>query len=225
MALNFLRRGMSISELGKIFEKAYNSYTEQLLEALNTQLRGAALTIAIVGNRHIGQSQFLRSCFHPYSFHPSPYHSYWQPVSLSITDSKLAPTFERKWIERQLQQIGITLLEETVYIDILIMSRVIELAKQQEESSKIEVQGEEDLSLPTLQEVLQAYLYSIAIFVLKRCTAKLRKFVIAQRRLQYLAAEIHNRVARSPSPFRREPPVGGIKVGGEWSPSSCLLVA
>ncbi|HZR40312.1 MAG TPA: hypothetical protein VFB12_09370 [Ktedonobacteraceae bacterium] len=217
------------------FDQAYDSFGKQYFEALNTQLQSSGFTCVIIGDGGIGKSQLLFSLchsylhsytyLHPYTFHPSCFHSYWQPVSLSITDSKLAPVFERKWLEQQLQQIGITIPEETGYVDVLIMRRAMQFAKQQEESPKIEIQGVEYSPLPSLQEVLQAYLYSVAIFVLKRCTAKLRRFVIAQRRLQYLAAEIHNRVARSPSPFRREPPVGGIKVGGEFSPSSCLLVA
>jgi hypothetical protein len=34
-------------------------------------------------------------------------------------------------------------------------------------------------------------------------------------RLQYIANQAHNRVSRSPAPQKKEPPVGGVKVGGE----------
>lgn len=34
-------------------------------------------------------------------------------------------------------------------------------------------------------------------------------------RMQYIANQAHNRVSRSPTPQKKEPPVGGVKVGGE----------
>ena len=54
----------------------------------------------------------------------------------------------------------------------------------------------------------------------KRNLRHIRKLLNFIRRLQYIAREIRNRISESPTPIQKEPPIGGVKVGGEqygWS--------
>lgn len=144
----------------------------------------------------------------------------WNPLSIPTAfahdDFWLAATSSlHSWIKRQFQQIGRSLPEESA----LPFPR--DHAALEAESSQIEYQRRAISPLPSSQEatlILQAAL----VFLLKKCTALLKRFVIAQRRLQYMAAQIRDRVSRSPSPFKLEPPVGGTKIGGELPPSSCV---
>jgi hypothetical protein len=45
----------------------------------------------------------------------------------------------------------------------------------------------------------------------------LRRLIHLFISLQFIAREIHNRISKSPTPFKKEPPIGGIKVGGKHS--------
>lgn len=53
------------------------------------------------------------------------------------------------------------------------------------------------------------------IKTLKKCLKYLRKSKSLLIRLQYIARETHNRISESPAPIKKEPPIGGVKVGGE----------
>jgi len=50
---------------------------------------------------------------------------------------------------------------------------------------------------------------------IKRDLRYARKLMSLIIRLQYIARETHNRVSESPTPIKKEPPIGGIKVGGK----------
>lgn len=52
-------------------------------------------------------------------------------------------------------------------------------------------------------------------FKFRRLIAFLKKKAIEAIRLQYIAQRIRNRVSSSPSPQKKEPPIGGVKIGGE----------
>ncbi len=89
----------------------------------------------------------------------------------------------------------------------------MDLAALQAESSQVERQSKAISFLPSSQEAIRV-LQALTLFFLQKCTAILKRFVIAQRRLQYIAAQSRDRVSRSPSPLKLEPPVGGTKIGG-----------
>src|SRR5216683_307418 len=64
---------------------------------------------------------------------------------------------------------------------------------------------------PLADQFISYLLYSIAccfIGLLKKLTAE-------AKRLQYLAHQVCNRISRSPTPQKTEPPVGGVKIGGK----------
>jgi hypothetical protein len=42
-----------------------------------------------------------------------------------------------------------------------------------------------------------------------------QKLTVEAIRLQYIANAIRNRIFCSPTPYKKEPPIGGVKVGGE----------
>jgi hypothetical protein len=45
--------------------------------------------------------------------------------------------------------------------------------------------------------------------------ALLKKLIVAWIRLQVVAYQIHNKISRSPTPQKKEPPTGGVKIGGK----------
>ena len=64
------------------------------------------------------------------------------------------------------------------------------------------------LPAPLLKQI------AISIVQFKHLIAFLKKRAVEAVRLQYIACCIHNRLSRSPSPQKKEPPVGGVKIGG-----------
>lgn len=65
----------------------------------------------------------------------------------------------------------------------------------------------------------RAYLYSLGICYF---LAYLKKLIVNLIRLQYIAYEILNRLSASPTPQKKEPPIGGVKVGGKRLSSAML---
>jgi len=63
----------------------------------------------------------------------------------------------------------------------------------------------------------QALAEQLAGFIshLQYLIALLKKIVAELIRLQYLAYQAHNRISSSPTPQKKEPPVGGVKIGGK----------
>ncbi len=43
----------------------------------------------------------------------------------------------------------------------------------------------------------------------------LKKLTVAAIQLQYITNAIRNRISRSPNPYKKEPPIGGVKIGGK----------
>jgi hypothetical protein len=64
--------------------------------------------------------------------------------------------------------------------------------------------------LSKLVEQIVEYILEINYFI-----AFLRKLTAEAIRFQFLAFLIHSRLSRSPTPQKKEPPVGGVKIGGK----------
>jgi hypothetical protein len=77
--------------------------------------------------------------------------------------------------------------------------------------------SEEPIDEAFYQIVLKRYESFIehALDGILRLTALLKKLTAAAIRLQYIANAINNRISRNPTPYKKEPPIGGVKVGGE----------
>lgn len=50
---------------------------------------------------------------------------------------------------------------------------------------------------------------------IRHLLAFLKKLIIAWLRLQFIAYQIHNRTSHSPTSQKKEPPIGGVKIGGK----------
>lgn len=81
--------------------------------------------------------------------------------------------------------------------------------------------SEESSDKPYDQIILQRYesLIEHVLVGILRLTTLLKKLTAAEIRLQYIANAIRNRISRSPTPYKKEPPIGGVKVGGEQTGS------
>ena len=77
--------------------------------------------------------------------------------------------------------------------------------------------SEESSDKPYDQITLQRYESFIeqALDGILRLTALLKKLTAVAIRLQHIANAIHNRISRNPTPYKKEPPIGGVKVGGK----------
>lgn len=64
--------------------------------------------------------------------------------------------------------------------------------------------------LSKLVEQVVEYILAVNYFI-----AFLRRSKAEVIRFQFLSLLIHNRLSRSPTPQKKEPPVGGVKIGGE----------
>ena len=79
------------------------------------------------------------------------------------------------------------------------------------------VSSEEPLDEAIYQIILQRYesFMEQALDGILRLTALLKKLTAVAIRLQHIANAIHNRISRNPTPYKKEPPIGGVKVGGK----------
>src|SRR5260370_11682297 len=61
--------------------------------------------------------------------------------------------------------------------------------------------------------IIASYLYIITYVA--SLIADIKKLTISAIRMQFIANYIHNKISSSPTFFKKEPPIGGVKVGGK----------
>jgi hypothetical protein len=131
-----------------------------------------------------------------------------------IAHSLLHSSFD--WWQESIDEHKIALyLEEFQKLDII---NKIGLPYNSIVNKQTHNQFDDKHSLLNLPLLTQPWLEQIVHYILSnfiRFIAFLKKRTIEAIRLQYIAHYIHNRISRSPSPQKKEPPIGGVKIGGE----------
>jgi len=152
--------------------------------------------------------------------HPrSPFFGYDQAIKYGVfrLASRLtySPSLNQSILEN-LSELGISPNLNSPVIEVpygLDQSLQINNYACQDECAGVPSEDHCDFTLPCRKNPIEQLICYILAF--KRLLSQLKKLTIEAIQLQYIANTIHNRISRSPSPYKKEPPIGGVKVGGK----------